>query len=82
MKAFLQRFALLVSGVLQGFDRLVFKGRLQRLYRPEGMHTLLGLNGVQCSDFKTYAAGVTTKVLVSWFSLIWKNRLFELAVKG
>jgi len=65
MNAFLQRFASLVTGVLQGFDRLVFKGRLQRLYQPEGMGILLGLNGVQCSDFKKYAAGVTTKVLAA-----------------
>ncbi len=47
MKSFLQRFALLVSGVLQGFDRLVFRGKLVQLYCPEGMHTLLTLNHVQ-----------------------------------
>ncbi len=47
MKSFLQRFALLVSGVLQGFDRLVFGGKLVQLYCPEGMHTLLTLNHVQ-----------------------------------
>ena len=41
MKSFLQPFALLVSGVLQGFDRLVFKGKLVQLYCPDGMHTLL-----------------------------------------
>ena len=63
MKAFLQRFASLVSGVLHGFDRLVFRGKLQQLYAPEGMHTLLGLNGIQRAEFKNYAAGVTTKVL-------------------
>jgi hypothetical protein len=62
MKSFLQRFALLVSGVLQGFDRLVFKGKLVQLYCPDGMHTLLALNHVQRSEFKRYAAGVTTKL--------------------
>ncbi len=65
MKSFVQRFALLVSGVLQGFDRLVFKGRLQQLYWPEGMHTLLALNHVQRSEFKSYAAGVTTRLLAA-----------------
>jgi hypothetical protein len=65
MKAFLQRFASLVSGVLHGFDRLVFKGRIQRLYRPDGMHTLLMLNDIPRSEFQRYAAGVTTKLLES-----------------
>ena len=63
MKAFLQRFALLVSGVLQGFDRLVFKGKLPRLYSPDGMHILLSLKHVQHKEFKSYAAGVTAKLL-------------------
>jgi len=63
MKAFLQRFASLVSGVLQGFDRLVLRGKLLQLYRPEGMHTFLGLNQVARNEYKTYAAGITTKVL-------------------
>jgi hypothetical protein len=63
MKSFLQRFAAIVIGVLEGFDRLVFKGKLQRLYRPEGMYTLLKLHDIPSSDFKSYAAGITTKLL-------------------
>jgi hypothetical protein len=65
MKTFLQRFASLVSGVLHGFDRLVFRGKLRQLYAPEGMHTLLGLNHVPRHEFKTYAAVVTAKLLGS-----------------
>ena len=42
MKAFLQRFGSLVAGVLQGFDRLVFKGRLGQLYFPDAMHKFFG----------------------------------------
>jgi hypothetical protein len=45
MKAFLQRFGLLVAGVLQGFDRPVFKGKLvlarssrQDRRRLDGLH--------------------------------------------
>jgi hypothetical protein len=69
MRAFLQRFASVVSGIVQGFDRLVFKGRLQQLYCPEGMHTLLALNQVPRGDFQTYAAGVTSRLLASsWLS--------------
>src|SRR3989449_1362302 len=63
MKTFLQRFAVLVAGVLQGFDRLVFKGKLRQLYSPEGMHILLSANHVLRNDFKSYAAQVTASVL-------------------
>jgi hypothetical protein len=65
MKAFLQRFGSLVSGVLHGFDRLVFRGKLRQLYAPEGMHTLLGLNCIKRREFKIYAAELTTKLLTS-----------------
>jgi hypothetical protein len=63
MNRFLQRFALLVAGVLQGFDRLVFKGKLCPLYSPEGMNCLLCANQVPYKDFKQYAASVTAQVL-------------------
>ena len=50
MMSFLQKFAVLVAGVLQGFDRVVFKGKLKQLYAPEAMHLLLRLQGrvLQC----------------------------------
>jgi hypothetical protein len=65
MMTFLQRFATLVSGVLQGFDRLVLRGRLRELYWPEGMRTLLGVNGVACKDYKIYAASIRAKLLAA-----------------
>ena len=36
MQNFLRRFAALVLGILSGFDRVVFKGRLPQLYSPRG----------------------------------------------
>src|SRR6202023_3068994 len=63
MEHFLQRFALLVAGVLSGFDRLVFKGKLCPLYSPDGMNCLLCANRVLYKDFKSYAAQVTAEVL-------------------
>ena len=65
MKAFLQRFGALVAGVLQGFDRLVFKGRLRQLYIPNGMHKFFALNGIRREDFDIYVAGVTKKIMAS-----------------
>jgi len=63
MKAFLQRFGSLVAGVLQGFDRLVFKGKLRNLYMPEGMHIFFAKNRIWREDFNSYVAGVTKKIM-------------------
>ena len=63
MKAFLQKFAALVVGVLQGFDRLVFKGKLRNLYAPEGMNAYCGRNRIDRENFKAHAAAVTKKIL-------------------
>ena len=63
MEHFLQRFALLVAGVLSGFDRLVFKGKLCPLYSPEGMNCLLNANYVAHKEFKEYAKQVTARVI-------------------
>lgn len=65
MKTFLQRFALLVSGVLSGWDRLVFKGRLPPLYAPEGMNCYAAANHVRYLDFKAHAKEVTRQVLAA-----------------
>ena len=65
MKGFLQRFGHLVAGVLQGFDRMVLKGRLRQLYTPEGMNCQLSANHVLYKNFKSYAAEVTDRVLES-----------------
>jgi len=63
MKAFLQRFAGLVLGVLSGFDRLVFRGKLCPLYAPEGMNIYLGANKVLRKDFEDHARRVSQQVL-------------------
>ena len=63
MKSFLQRFAGLVLGVLSGFDRLVFRGKLCSLYAPEGMNIYLAANHVLRKEFEEHTAGVTKKVL-------------------
>jgi hypothetical protein len=63
MQRFLQRFAPLVAGVLIGYDRLVFKGKLCPLYAPAGMNILLHANHVAHKEFKEYAAAVTAEVV-------------------
>jgi hypothetical protein len=75
MKSFLQRFTLLVSGVLNGYDRLVFKGKLVPLYSPKGMNCLLSANRVLFKDYKNYAFGVKNQVLAA--SLVSQARAME-----
>src|SRR5437764_10913872 len=65
MLSFLHRFALVVSGVLSGFDRVVFKGRLPQLYSPEGMNCYAAANHVRLLDFKAHARAVTRQVLAA-----------------
>ena len=63
MKTFLQRFGGIVLGVLSGFDRLVFKGKLRQLYSPNGMNCYLAANHVLRKDFKAHAQAVTAQVV-------------------
>jgi hypothetical protein len=63
MRDFLQRFGSIVRGVLSGFDRLVFRGKLRQLYSKEGMHCYLDANHVLRKDFKAHAKAVTARVL-------------------
>jgi len=65
MKTFLQRFAAAVWGVLSGFDRVVFKGRLPQLYSPEGMNCYASANHVRRRDVKAHAQEVTRQVLAA-----------------
>jgi hypothetical protein len=65
MKFFLQRFAPLVVGVLTGFDRVVFKGRLPQLYSPEGMNCYASANHVSLKQFRIHAKEVTQRVLTA-----------------
>ena len=62
MDKFLSRYRSLVTGVLSGFDRVVFHGILQRLIRRDGMHFLLQDAKVRLLDFKKFALAATEQV--------------------
>ncbi|MGH8674782.1 MAG: hypothetical protein ACREVG_10770, partial [Burkholderiales bacterium] len=51
MQKFLSRFGSLVSGVLSGFDRLIFRGYLRRLCYPEGLEGFLAYRNICRKDF-------------------------------
>jgi hypothetical protein len=62
MKEFLSRFGSLVTGVLSGFDRLVFRGCLMPLMRRGGLEGFLGATGIRLLDFGPYAKATTEQV--------------------
>jgi hypothetical protein len=49
-------------GSLSGFDRLVFRGILRRLFYPQGMDYCLAFLGVLLKDFGKYVLQVTTRL--------------------
>jgi hypothetical protein len=55
MKTFVARHASLVTSVLSGFDRLVFRGTLMPLVRDRGMHIFLLRAKIRLLDFKNFA---------------------------
>jgi len=54
MKQFVARFSPVVTGVLNGFDRIVFRGSLLAFMRDGAMFTFLTRAGVQLLDYKRY----------------------------
>jgi hypothetical protein len=62
MERFIQRFADKITGVLSGFDRLVFRGGLRPLTYTGGMKRLLWKRKLLLEEFGGYAQGVTEKL--------------------
>lgn len=63
MDAFVQRHQQDVIGVLEGFDRLRFRGTLRSICYPGGMDLFLGRVGVRYRDFKEVAQGWSEQLL-------------------
>jgi hypothetical protein len=62
MKSFLRRFGSFVLGVLQGFDRLRFRGSKRQLCNVMGAHSYLGHVGVRLVEYKSYAKATTARL--------------------
>jgi len=62
MERFVARYRPLVTSILSGFDRLVFRGSLVPLIRPRGMHSFLLRAGVRLLDFKHFALVTSERV--------------------
>jgi hypothetical protein len=59
---FISRYASKITGVLKGFDRLLFRGHLARLNFAEGVEGFLRRQGVLKKDFGDFAEVVTTMI--------------------
>jgi hypothetical protein len=60
MKVFLQRFGMLVAGILMGFDRWRFRGSKRRLCYPDGVMGFLSHHSVLLKHFnKPFAKNLT-----------------------
>jgi hypothetical protein len=59
---FVARYSSVVTGVLSGFDRVVFRGVLQRLIRTLGMYYFLEESGVRLLDFRKFVQKTTEQI--------------------
>lgn len=59
---FITRHASKITGVLRGFDRLLFRGHLMRLNYPAGIEAFLRCQGVLKKDFGQLAEQVTAMI--------------------
>src|SRR5271166_1333573 len=62
MKAFLQRFAAVVLGVLHGFDRVRLRGSKRLLCHPRGVFNYLWQVKVPLKDYKSFAKDTTVSL--------------------
>jgi hypothetical protein len=59
---FIQKHAALITGILSGFDRLVFRGTLRQLAYLAGMRMYLSHFGILLKDFGEHAQAMTARV--------------------
>ena len=62
MERFVARYRPLVTSILSGFDRLVFRGTLIPLIREGGMQTFLSKAGVRLLDFKGFVLSTSERI--------------------
>jgi hypothetical protein len=63
MEAFIQRHQQDVIGVLNGFDRMRFRGTLRSISYTKGVDRFLGAAGVRYKDFKTVMLGWSERLV-------------------
>ena len=62
MERFVARYRPLVTSILSGFDRLVFRGHLIPLIRERGMYTFLKRSKVRLLDYRPFVLAMSERV--------------------
>lgn len=62
MKAFVQKHSKVITGILSGFDRLVFRGHLRQLCYPKGVMSYLWHRKVLLKHFTDHAQALTAQL--------------------
>jgi hypothetical protein len=62
MQTFVEKYAPYLAGTLSGFDRILFRGTLQRLVARGGMTSYLSRYSVLLKEFEEHAKGVTKRI--------------------
>ncbi len=62
MQRFIQRHADIITGNLNGFDRIVFRGTLRRISFPDGLKSYLDHNHVLLKHFGDHALAITKRI--------------------
>ena len=62
MRQFVARHADKITGILSGFDRLIFRGHLFPLCHEGGVRNFLASQGVLLKDFGRYVEKVTARI--------------------
>jgi hypothetical protein len=52
-----------IVGVLEGYDRLLFRGSLQSISYTQGLDKFLGAHGIRYTEFGSFAEGLTKRLL-------------------
>ena len=52
-----------IKGVIEGFDRIVFKGTLRPLIYAAGMQSFIGRHGVLNKDYKDWIGSKSTAII-------------------
>ena len=63
MNAFIEKHRKHIIGVLNGWDRIVFRGTLRLVANLAGMHSYLSYLGILMKDFKEYAQRKTAALI-------------------
>jgi len=62
MKAFMEKYNDMITGVLSGFDRILFRGTLRRISSVSGMLSYFSRQSILLKDFTNWATSITTRL--------------------